>query len=137
MGEDSVRPGQIEPPQFGQGEPAAILALVAAGNGVSRQLAEQEIQQNPLARIGMAEVVEGGGGEHVHAQFLPDFSHDAGFGGFAGMELAAGKLPFPRQMGTAGTGGQQEAPVPADDCRANFDFDHFSGPRRNSARRFC
>ena len=108
--------GKIEPDEFGGGDPAEggvfVRLRFAAPGG------EADDEGNQLhgdRRVGVGVRDERTEDVHGGAELLAQFAVQRGLGGFAGLDLASGELPFAAEVFVRGPLGHEHAAVAFDE----------------------
>jgi len=136
VGKSAVGWGQVQLCQFLGQKPAYFLLFFAMWFGIRGDFTLHKEQANLLLRV----VVLDGGQElclpNVDAKLFKQFTLDATFGGFSGLDFAAGKLPLASQMRVRRPCCQKETSLAGYHRGANVNRFHLRIPMTNSARRF-
>ena len=85
-----------------------------------QQLADKKFQVDGFFRIGVGNFLKQFADGNFHAEFLADFTDEAGFKSFAGFALAARKFPKSAEMRVGVTLGDEQFAVVENERGGNF-----------------
>lgn len=137
--------GESEGEEIGRGDPAEGDVLVRLRRGrVGREAADEGKHLDDDGAVVVREAREGADDLGGAAEFLAEFAEECGLGGLTGLNLAAGKFPFQREVLVRGALGDEHAATSVlddggDDGNGNAQLQHVptndAVPVRGKARR--
>jgi len=98
---------EVEFPDFLRSHPAERDVFVWMRFGTARGEPADERDHLDRHGIRVGEARQGAGNLKLTPELFTDFAHDRGLGGFAGLDLAAGKFPLQRQVLVRGALGHE------------------------------
>jgi hypothetical protein len=105
---------EIEGIEFSDGHPAERDVFVRVGLRATRSKVTDERDHLDGNGIRVGEARQGTADDEFAPEFLADFADDGGLGGFAGLDLAAGKFPPQRQVFVCGALGHEYKAIALD-----------------------
>jgi hypothetical protein len=130
VGDDGeVGCGEVEGKEFGGGDPAEGGVFVGVrGGAVGGEADDERDEFDGHRRVGVGvrgQRAEEGDGD---VEFFTEFAMERGFGGFAGLDFAAGKFPFSAEVFVRGALGHEHVAVAfdegADDAEGRTEIGH-------------